>query len=233
MRILIIEDNPDLVASLIDELEARGHVVDAAPDGLVGLHLLGRHDYDAVVLDWNLPRLDGLTMLTRLRKELKKDVPVLLLTVRDELPDKIAGFRAGADDYLTKPFAVQELELRLQAIANRGRWRLRRLNVEDLVFDLDTLEVFRAGRRIELYPACLKLLEVLMRASPAVVPRQKLEEAIWGDDPPDRDLLRSHIYELRRAIDGPFPRKLLHTVARVGYRLGPESCEALQSDSEP
>jgi DNA-binding response OmpR family regulator len=233
MRILVIDDNPDLVASLIDHLEADGHQVDAAPDGVVGLYLLERHDFDAVVLDWNLPRLDGLALLKRLREELCADVPVLLLTVRDELPDKIAGFRAGADDYLTKPFAMQELELRLQAIVSRGAGRRRRLQVADLRLDLDTLEVRRSGRRIELYPACLRLLEVLMRASPAVVPRERLETAIWGEDRPERDLLRSHIYELRQAIDAPFPKKLLHTVARIGYRLAPGSEDPEAEEAPP
>ena len=144
-----------------------------------------------------------------------------MLTARDELPDKIAGFRAGADDYLTKPFALPELEVRLEALLARasGRQRSKVLEVEDLRLDLTTLEASRGGQPLHLYPACRKLLEVLMQASPAAVTRERLEQAVWGEDPPDGDMLRSHVYELRRSVDGPFPVKLVHTLPRVGYRL--------------
>lgn len=221
MRLLVIEDNQNLVANLFDYFEARGHTLDAAPDGMTGLHLATSHHYDVVVLDWMLPRLEGPEVLRRLRNDALSDVPVLMLTARDELPDKIAGFRAGADDYLTKPFALPELEVRLEALMARasGRGRPRVLQVADLRFDLTTLEVSRAGQPLHLYPACRKLLEVLMQSSPAAVSRERLEQALWGDDPPDRDMLRSHIYELRRSVDGPYPLKLIHTLPRVGYRL--------------
>lgn len=221
MRLLVIEDNQNLVANLFDYFEARGHTLDAAPDGMTGLHLATSHHYDVVVLDWMLPRLEGPEVLRRLRNDALSDVPVLMLTARDELPDKIAGFRAGADDYLTKPFALPELEVRLEALMARasGRGRPRVLQVADLRFDLTTLEVSRAGQPLHLYPACRKLLEVLMQASPAAVSRERLEHALWGDDPPDKDMLRSHIYELRRSVDGPYPLKLIHTLPRVGYRL--------------
>lgn len=221
MRLLVVEDNQSLVANLFDYFEARGHVLDAAPDGPTGFHLGSTQHYDAVVLDWMLPRLDGREVLRRLR-EAGHDMPVLMLTARDELPDKIAGFRAGADDYLTKPFQLPELEVRLEALVARagGRPRDRVLEVADLRYDLTTLDVTRGGRTLHLYPACRKLLEVLMRASPAAVTRERLEQALWGDDPPDGDMLRSHVYELRRSIDGPWPLKLLHTLPRIGYRLG-------------
>ncbi|MFC4729742.1 response regulator transcription factor [Coralloluteibacterium thermophilus] len=227
MRLLIVEDNRALVANLLDYFEARGVALDAAPDGQTGLHLALAQRYDAVVLDWMLPRLDGRAVLHRLR-EAGSTVPVLMLTARDELPDKIAGFRAGADDYLTKPFALPELEVRLEALVARagGRHRARVLEVADLRFDLGSLEVRRAGRRLHLYPACRKLLEVLMLASPAAVTRQRLEEALWGDEPPDGDMLRSHIYELRRSVDGDFPVKLIHTLPRVGYRLAADAADA-------
>ena len=112
MRLLVVEDNRNLVANLFDYFEARGHTLDAAPDGVTGLHLATTQQYDAVVLDWMLPRMDGPEVLRKLREEHPADVPVIMLTARDELPDKIAGFRAGADDYLTKPFALPELEVR-------------------------------------------------------------------------------------------------------------------------
>lgn len=221
MRLLLIEDNQSLVANLFDYFEARGHTVDAAPDGITGLHLATTQAYDVLLLDWMLPRMDGREVLRRLREEHGSSLPVIMLTARDELPDKIAGFRAGADDYLTKPFALPELEVRLEALLARasGRNRERVLQVEDLRLDLATLEASRAGQALHLYPACRKLLETLMQASPAAVTRERLEHALWGDDPPEGDMLRSHIYELRRSVDGPFPLKLIHTLPRVGYRL--------------
>ena len=221
MRILVVEDNRSLVANLFEYFEARGHVLDAAPDGRTGLHLALNHPYDAIVLDWMLPRLEGPEVLRRLREDHGSDVPVIMLTARDELPDKIAGFRAGADDYLTKPFALPELEVRLEALMARvhGRQRRKVLEVHDLKLDLATLEATRAGQPLHLYPACRKLLETLMQASPAAVTRQQLEHALWGDHPPDGDMLRSHIYELRRSVDGPFPVKLIQTLPRTGYRL--------------
>lgn len=224
MRLLVIEDNRNLVANLFDYFEPRGHALDAAPDGITGLHLATTQSFDAVLLDWMLPRMDGREVLRRLRTEHGSNVPVIMLTARDELPDKVDGFRSGADDYLTKPFAMQELEVRLEALLARanGRNRRRVMQVADLTLDLSTLEASRAGQPLHLYPACRKLLEVLMQASPAAVTRQRLEQALWGEDPPDGDMLRSHIYELRRSVDGPFERKLIQTLPRVGYRLHDE-----------
>ncbi len=221
MRLLVVEDNRNLVANLFDYFEARGHTLDAAPDGVTGLHLAATQPYDALVLDWMLPGMDGPSVLRRLREDHDSALPVIMLTARDELPDKIAGFRAGADDYLTKPFALPELEVRLEALLARanGRGRSRVLSVHDLRMDLSTFEVTRAGQPLHLYPACHRLLVALMQASPAAVPRERLEYALWGDEPPDGDMLRSHVYELRRSVDGPFDIKLIQTLPRVGYRL--------------
>jgi DNA-binding response OmpR family regulator len=223
MRLLVIEDNRNLVANLFEYFETRGHVLDAAPDGVTGLHLASTQSYDAVVLDWMLPGLDGPEVMRRLRQEHGRDTPVIMLTARDDLPDKIAGFRAGADDYHTKPFALPELEVRLEALAARagGRSRKRVLEVADLRLDLSTLDAPRAGRHLHLFPAGRKLLEVLMQASPAAVTRERLEYALWGDQPPDGDMLRSHVYELRRSVDAPFQAKLIQTLPRVGYRIAP------------
>lgn len=223
MRILIIEDNRRLVANLFEYFEPRGHTLDAAPDGPTGLHLATQGHYDAVVLDWMLPRMDGTELLRRLRQDARSPVPVIMLTARADLPDKIVGFRAGADDYLTKPFEFAELEVRLEALTARSSRGERQasslLRVADLTLDLTTLEVIRAGKPIHLYPACRTLLRLLMQASPAAVTRERLETALWGDDPPAGDLLRSHVYDLRRAIDAPFEVKLLQTLPRVGYRI--------------
>lgn len=223
MRILVVEDNHALVASIFEYFEARGHVLDAAPDGATALYVLEKNEYDALVIDWGLPRMDGMAVVGQYRREHGKALPILMLTARAELDDKLEGFRSGVNDYLTKPFAMPELEARLLALVDRpGAAPERRvLRVGDLKLDLATHEVTRAGHPIRLYRACRKLLEALMRASPAVVPREDLAYVLWGDAPPDTDLLRSHMYELRRAVDGPFECKLLHTVPREGYRLGP------------
>ncbi len=221
MRLLIVEDNRRLIANLFEYLEGRGHVLDAAPDGVIGKRLACAQRYDAIVLDWMLPRMDGYQLLKCLREEERMDVPVLMLTARGELSDKLSGFGAGADDYLTKPFDFPELEARLQAIVTRsGRAGRRRvLKVADLEFDLDTQEVSRAGNPIHLFPASRKLLQTLLEASPALVSHGQLEEAIWGDAPPESDRLRSYIHELRRNVDVPFERKLIQTVPRHGYRI--------------
>ena len=220
MRLLVVEDHQPLVANLFAYFEARGAQLDAAPDGIVGLHLAVTQTYDAIVLDWMLPRMEGPAVIQALR-ERGIDTPVLMLTARDQLPDKLIGFRSGADDYLTKPFALPELEVRLDALLARarGRGKPKVLSVADLHYDLSTLEVRRGGRLLHLFPASRKLLQVLMLASPGAVSRQQLEHALWGDEPPDGDMLRSHVYELRRSVDGDDPVKLIHTLPRVGYRL--------------
>lgn len=221
MNVLIIEDNRDLAANLSCYLEEQGHVIDAAGDGITGLHLAIVNDYDAIVLDLMLPGINGLDLCRKLRVEGHKFTPVLMLTARDTLDDKLAGFSSGADDYLVKPFAMQELHARLKALTHR-RQRASSSNVlrvADLELDLGTLEVRRADIPIELTPIGLRILELLMRESPRVVRRRQIEETIWDDAPPDSDALRAHIHLLRGAIDKPFASPLLHTVRSIGYRL--------------
>ena len=223
MRVLVVEDTQSLVSNLFEYLEPRGYELDVAPDGATGLHLATTNDYDVIVVDWMLPRLDGATLVERLRRQALKHTPVIMLTARTEIRDKVTALGLGADDYLTKPFAMAELEARLQALDRRARQGHsgRNLRVGDLELDLDTLCVRRGEQEIRLYPACRKLLECMMRASPAVVGRHQLEQALWDNDPPHGDQLRAHISVLRRAIDGPYPVKLLHTIPKLGYRLAP------------
>lgn len=220
MRLLLIEDNRDILANLADYLTLKGYVIDCAQDGLTGLHLAATNEYDLIVLDVMLPGIDGYTLCSRLRDSERAHVPVIMLTARDALDDRLQGFRSGADDYLVKPFALAELAARVEAVLKRSRGSGRReLVVADLHYDLDTLGVTRGGQRFHLGPIGLKLLEILMQKSPAVVRRETLEAALWGDEPPDSDSLRSHIHSLRQQIDKPFPTSLLHTVHGVGYRL--------------
>jgi DNA-binding response OmpR family regulator len=222
MRLLLIEDNRDILANLADYLTLKGYVIDCAQDGLTGLHLAATNEYDLVVLDIMIPGIDGYTLCARLRDSERAHVPVIMLTARDALDDRLQGFRSGADDYLVKPFALAELAARIEAVLKRSRGtRRRELVVGDLHYDLDTLAVTRGGQHFHLGPIGLRLLEVLMQKSPAVVRRETLEAALWGDAPPDSDSLRSHIHSLRQLIDKPFARPLLHTVHGVGYRLAP------------
>jgi DNA-binding response OmpR family regulator len=220
LRILIVEDNDDIAENIGDYLEAQGHVVDFALDGIGGLHLALTQDFDVIVLDIMLPGMDGLTFCRKLRKEADNKTPVLMLTARDTLSDKLEGFDAGADDYLVKPFALEELAARIGVLVRRTDFALHDLlRVADLEFDIGKMKVQRAGRPIELNRACLKILTMLMQAHPKVVTRRELEHALWGDAPPGSDALRSHIYALRRAVDRAFKRPLIETVHGVGYRL--------------
>ena len=224
MRILLVEDHQDLAANIGEFLEGRGETVDYAADGLSGLHLAATHPYDVMVLDLGLPGLNGLALCERLRQDLGRPLPVLMLTSRDTERDKLAGFEAGADDYLTKPFSLPELHARLKALARRAAGLGDSvLRILDLEFDTRRLAVRRGGHRIALTPIGLRVLEALMRASPAVVTRADIQHVIWGDSPPEGDAsLRGHIHGLRQAIDADHPHKLLHTLHGIGYRLGPE-----------
>ena len=220
MYILVIEDNPHLVANLYDFLEPLGYVVDAAYDALTGLRFALENVYDAIVLDLTLPGMDGLEVCRELR-EAGHDTPVLMLTARDTLADKLEGFDSGADDYLVKPFALAELAARLKSLIKRARREQTHetLRVADLVFDPETLYLERAGQKITLPPIPLKILDMLIRQSPRVVPRQEIERRIWADERPDSDALRAHMHVLRNAIDKPFPTPLLRTVHGMGYQL--------------
>ena len=220
MRILVIEDNSDIAANLGDYLEERGHTVDFAADGVTGLHLAVVNDFDAIVLDLNLPGMDGLEVCRKLRQDARKQTPVLMLTARDALESKLDGFDAGADDYLVKPFALQEVDARLAVLLRRGKGpQSRILNVADLEYNLDTLEVRREGKLLQLNPTALKILQSLMESSPSVVTRQELETRVWGEELPDSDSLRVHIHGLRAAVDKPFPKPLIQTRHGIGYRI--------------
>ncbi|MHB1618561.1 MAG: response regulator transcription factor [Sulfuricella sp.] len=220
MNILLIEDNRDLALNMFDYFEAKGHAMDLAEDGLSGLHLAASNQYDVLILDLMLPGIDGLT-LCRLLREAGRHTPVLMLTARDSLDDKIDGLEAGADDYVVKPFALREVEARLLALVRRAQVREGPsvLQVGDLSFDPDTLKVMRGEKTIELPPIPLKILEILMRQSPRVLPREELERGIWGDSPPDSDALRAHLHILRNAIDKQADRPLIRTLRGIGYQI--------------
>lgn len=220
MRVLLIEDNRALAENVGDYLVGHGCVVDYAADGPRGLTLAQRESFDIIVLDIGLPRLGGLALCRSLRHDFGLVVPVLMLTARDTLPDKLSGFDAGADDYLTKPFELAELYARLQALARRGRTLSTLLEVDDLRFDTATQRLTRGGQNLRLPPMPARILELLMRRSPDIVTRADLSHHVWGEDPPDAEAsLRFHIHHLRNVIDKPFAVPLLRTVSGIGYRL--------------
>ncbi len=220
MHILLVEDNPDLTGNLCDYLEAHRHSVDVTHNGLTGLRFALENSYDVIVLDLMLPGMDGLEVCSRLRAE-GNGTPVLMLTARDTLANKLEGFDSGADDYLVKPFAMPELEARLNALVRRAHGEVAKsqLVVADLRFNPDNLRVERAGRRIDLAPIPLRILELLMRRSPGVVRREEIEREVWADDPPDSDALRAHIHALRAAVDRGAAEPLIHNIRGIGYQL--------------
>lgn len=223
MRILVIEDQPEILQNIADYLELKGYLVDCAYDGLGGLHLAVTQEFDLIILDLMLPGMDGITLCQKLRQDAKSSTPIIMLTARDSVEDKLTGFQAGADDYLVKPFSLPELHARVEAVLRRGQvGQQTLLQVSDLSYDMNSLEVTRQGVSLKMSPIGLKLLEKLMKSSPNVVKREVLEELLWGEDLPGSDSLRSHIHTLRQTIDKPFSSPLLHTVHGIGFCLKKE-----------
>ena len=221
-RILIIEDHKDIAEMLYDYFERRDYELDYASDGRMGFNLANQNDYDVILLDLMLPEMDGLDVCRKLREESKVYTPILMLTARDTLEDKVTGLDVGADDYLVKPFEILELEARIKALMRRKGQTTQKeiLQVADLELDTGTLEVKRDNQMIYLSPIGLKILTILMKESPKVVSRNQLEHEIWGDILPDSDTLRSHMYNLRKQVDKPFETTLLQTIQSRGYRIG-------------
>ncbi len=201
---------------MISYFNLEGIDCDHASTGPHGLELALSNYYEAILLDINLPRMNGLEICEALRHQ-GVDVPVLMLTARDTLEDKLAGFNAGTDDYVVKPFELSELTARVKALAQRRSSRSKKLKVGPLVLDLSLRVATREDRQISLTPTGWKLLELLMRESPNVVSREKMENTIWsGVDYPNSNSLKVHLYRLREQVDKPFSEKLLHTIANHG-----------------
>lgn len=229
MRILIIEDDPDIASNLYDFLQANGHVVDAAPDGVSGLRLASGGQFDCIVLDIGLPRVNGNIVCQRLREDAHVDTPVLMITARDTLEDKLKGFEHGADDYLVKPFALKEVEARLAALHRRhsGKSTQRALTVGALTLDTRALRVTYRGAEVKIPPKCLRLLEAIMTQPGKVNTRDELEFAAWGDRQQTSDTLRTHMHLLRRALTQAGGADPIETVHGMGYRLcAEESADA-------
>ncbi|OOV86081.1 response regulator transcription factor [Oceanospirillum linum] len=218
MLILLIEDNRALAAHIIEYLELENVECDYTERGDQGLELAQQQSFDMIILDLNLPGLDGLSVCQQLR-EAGNQTPILMLTARDSLENKLQGFNLGADDYLTKPFDLPELAVRIKALTRRAVPQQSRLQLADLTLDLSLREASRQGQRLNLHPIGWDLLVALAKASPAPVSRRELERVIWQDAPPDSDALKSHLYQLRKVVNKPFATPLLHTLRNVGVVL--------------
>ena len=220
MRILVIEDEAKVASFIRRGLEAEGYSVETAPDGEVGLTQAFDYEYDLVILDVMLPKRDGLSVLQEMRRH-KLHVPVLMLTARDTVADKVTGLDRGADDYLTKPFAFEELLARIRVLLRRGSpLSLSTLSVADLELNLVSREVTRAGTRIALTTKEFALLEFFLRHPGRVLSRALIAQHVWGVDfDTFTNVIDVYVNYLRKKIDVGFPTKLIRTVRGVGYAI--------------
>ena len=221
MRILLVEDDTKIASFIIKGLKAEGFAVDHEDNGEDGLHMALTEPYDAAVIDIMLPKMDGLSLVENIRRE-KLKTPIIILSAKGEVDDRVKGLQTGADDYLTKPFAFSELLARLQALIRRSSdvAEPSKLTVADISMNLITREVVRAGHKIDLQPLEFSLLEYLLRNAGRVVSKTMIMEHVWDYNfDPQTNVVESRIYKLREKIDKGFSKKMIHTVRGVGYVL--------------
>lgn len=221
IKVLLVEDNAVLSETIGDHLTDAGFEVDYALDGITGLHFAVTETYDVLILDVMLPGIDGFEICSKVRADAKSDVPIIFLTARDQINDKLNGFDIGADDYLVKPFNPDELIARLHSLVKRfrGEFNNKQIQIKDLVLDLETMTVSRQGQVLKVSPTGLQILKILMNQSPAVISKERLTELLWDEFSPESDVLRSHLYLLRKVVDKPFDEPLIKTVPGVGITL--------------
>lgn len=221
MQILIIEDNKTIASNLCDYMEARAHVVDIAHDGLMGWQLAKANSYDAILLDLGLPKMEGIKLCSRLREDLLLDTPILILTARDTLEDKLLGFQTGADDYLVKPFALEEVAARLDALHKRHHRKVasKQLQLGELLYEPRTRRLSYQGNTVALPPKCLQLIELLLHDPQRVYLRREIERELWGEEQDSSDRLRYHIRLLRSALIAAGLNDPIQTIHGVGYSL--------------
>jgi DNA-binding response OmpR family regulator len=220
VKILLVEDNSTIASQLIRFFEGLGWAVDYAEVGSRGIQLAAEGVFDVMILDLNLPDMDGLAVCRQLKTDLDYNLPVLMLTARDAFEDKASGYGEGADDYVTKPFDLRELRLRCEALARRqGLHQSSQMTLGELTLSVKSQEAARQGVPLKLTGIGFRILLELVKAHPEPVTRSQLIHRLWGEDPPDSDALRSHVYSLRAALDKPFEQPMLKTLPNVGYRL--------------
>lgn len=220
LHILVVEDHAPLREQIVAVLLAAGHRIEEAADGRLALQMALQNPPDVMLLDLGLPGLDGVKLCKRLRQESARHVPVLMLTARDTLPDKLAGFSAGADDYLVKPFASEELLARVLSLSRRQRIGTDYMvQIGSLRLDRRTQALVRDQIALTLPPIASAILQMLVEAWPRAVSRSEIIDRLWDGEAPDSDSLRSHIFQLRQILDKPFASPMLKTVHGVGFRL--------------
>jgi len=225
VRILLVEDSKavaEVVYEYFEEAKFEGieYDLDYAPTGNLGFQLAQENRYDCIILDIMLPGMDGISICKELRA-LGNDTPIIMLTARDTNKDMLTGLKTGADDYVVKPFDLELLEARIEAVIRRtkGSGFKTTLSVGDLQMNLSSHQVTRFGQNIKLNPSNFKILKLLMEKHPVVATRAEVEHLLWPDEQPDQDILRKHIYQLRSKIDKPFEHEILKTVPKIGYKL--------------
>lgn len=216
LQILMIEDNVELAETTMELFELEGLSCDLATTGIAGIKLMEANRYDVLVLDVNLPRMSGLKVCQTLREQ-GNDIPIIMLTALNSLDNKISGFNSGADDYLTKPFAFQELLMRVRVLSRRRSGETNVIKVKDLSMNIGERRVMRSERIIKLSPTGYKLLEVLLRSAPNPVSREQLVQRVWGEEQPNTNSLKVHMFKLRKALDDGYEEKLIHTINHYGF----------------
>ncbi len=220
LSVLVVEDHPTIARQLVDFLEGLGWQLDHAGTGSLAIQLATEHPYDVVLLDLNLPDIDGLQVCRAIKATAPRNVPVLMLTARDAFEDKAQGFREGADDYLAKPFDLREVALRCEALARRGvLHQPQELRLGPLTLLVREKRARYLDAPLGLTQTGFSILLLLCREHPHPVSRSALIQHLWGASPPDSDALKSHIYTLRKTLEQASNRKLLATILQLGYRL--------------
>ena len=220
MKILLVEDNKDIAEIIFDHFEASGCVLDYAANGNQGLFLANSGSYDCIILDIMLPGIDGITLCQQLRDE-GNNTPIIMLTARDTGTDMLAGFKHGADDYVVKPFDLDILQARIHAVTRRsgGLAFQKHYQCGPLRIDVQAHQVFREQTLLKLNPTCYEILLLLAKKHPQPVSREEIERTLWQDEPPQQDILRKHIYQLRKIVDAPHNRSIIKTLPKVGYAI--------------
>jgi len=225
LQLLLVEDDIDLATAVIDYFELENIHCEHASNGLSGFNLIKANHYDVVILDLNMPKMNGLEVCEKLR-DLGVDVPILMLTAKDTLDDKLIGFSKGADDYLIKPFAMEELIVRVQVLSRRRSGEVTTLKVYDLELNTKQKTISKKAMPLKLSPISFKILETLMRSYPDPVSRENLMQHVWGDEQPDSNSLKVHMFNLRKSIESNnngIKEKLIHTIVGHGFVLKDES----------
>jgi DNA-binding response OmpR family regulator len=224
LSVLVVEDHPTIARQVVAFLDGLQWQTDHAATGRLAIELALREAYDVILLDLNLPDLDGLEVCRAIKQGAPRNVPVLMLTARDAFEDKARGFHGGADDYLTKPFDLRELALRCEALARRGQLHVgQEMRVGPLTLLPREKRALYDGAAVPLTQAGFRILFMLCGAYPQAVTRSALMHELWGSSPPDSDALKSHIYALRKQLELASGRKMIATIPQLGYRLVPDS----------